>query len=320
MRTIIQIIVLISVNYCWAQNIVPNSSFEDSTGCPNSNGQIEGAISWSGIAGSPDYYHECGINGWSIPVSWGGGGYANSGHAYAAISLRSIGSPSFREFIGATLTSTLIPGKRYNVEFYTSQADSSWYAIKNIGAYFSIGEPQNSVDVLLNKIPQVKYEGDDYLDDKLGWTKIEGSFIADGGENFITIGNFDDNNETDTLFVGGGVLKPSLPNYWTNAYYFIDDVSVTVDTTTGIDELEPLGFELYPNPNDGNMYLTYRNLYEKARFELYDVTSRKISAYDLNSEYGTLNISEQGISNGVYLYRIINENSKYKFGKVVIKK
>ncbi len=299
----------------WAQlNIVPNSSFEELVGCPHGAGQIDGAMPWSGLAGSPDYYHECGTNGYAIPINRLGNEYANSGQAYIGISLRSIGTPTFREFVGSTITNSLIPGKRYNVEFYTSQADSSWYAIKNIGAYFSIGEPENSADVLLTKIPQVKYEGGDYLDNKLGWTKIEGSFIADGGENFITIGNFDDNNETDTLFVGGGIFRPQQPDYWKNAYYYIDDVSVTIDTTTGISERKNIKFELYPTPTK-DIVTVEIELREKTELQLTDIAGRVVLSIELTNAKATIDMS--AFSQGVYIAALFQNNVAVTRTKII---
>jgi hypothetical protein len=79
-------------------------------------------------------------------------------------------------------------------------------------------------------------------------------------------------------------------------------------------------FVLYPNPNDGNMYLEYRHLTESARFELYDVTGRKVRSSDLRGETGKLNINETNLSNGIYLYRIVSDTHKFKFGKVIISK
>ena len=56
------------------------------------------------------------------------------------------------------------------------------------------------------------------LTNKIGWSKIAGNFIANGTENYITIGNFLDDASTDTTHVYGG----SFPD----GYYYIDDVSV----------------------------------------------------------------------------------------------
>jgi hypothetical protein len=56
-----------------AQNLVPNPSFEDHSECPDGPGNIEFAYPWFKTRGSCDYFHECGIDGFGIPVSDGGG-------------------------------------------------------------------------------------------------------------------------------------------------------------------------------------------------------------------------------------------------------
>jgi len=54
-----------------AQNLVPNPSFEENSGCPT-NGNFEVVLhSWYKIAGG-DYFHECGINGFGVPNNVGG--------------------------------------------------------------------------------------------------------------------------------------------------------------------------------------------------------------------------------------------------------
>lgn len=301
------------------QNLVPNPSFEDNVACPTSNGQIESAEPWIGILGSVDYYHECGTNGFSVPNSWGGGGYAYEGKAYIGLGLRSLGSPDFREYAGINLLDTLIAGKKYKVKFYVSLADSVWYATKSIGAFFSQNHPSNNLNTLLGYEPQVKYEGDTFLTDKNSWTKIEGSFYAYGGENFLTIGNFDNNTNTDTFFVGGADFRPSQPFYWTHAYYYIDDVSVTLDTTyNAVIEQLKTKLNLYPNPNNGNMYLEYENITTNATFELFDITGRKVAQHPLPQESNRLYIPEEKLQPGVYPYKILSDDGELGRGKVVI--
>ena len=67
-------------------------------------------------------------------------------------------------------------------------------------------------------IPQV--ESDVMMADTSGWVLISGVFKAQGDENHITIGNFRDDNFTDTF---------RIQNKFNNdyySYYYIDDISV----------------------------------------------------------------------------------------------
>jgi len=105
------------------------------------------------------------------------------------------------------LQEVLSPNVAYHVEFYLSLEDSLNYAVKNVGAYFSQEVPTQNLEMFLSLTPQISYEGAEFLTDKEGWMKISGSFVAVGGERYLTIGNFDDDENTDSLFVeGGGVL------------------------------------------------------------------------------------------------------------------
>lgn len=71
----------------WAQNLVSNPSFEEHQQCPEGNGQIFLAESWINVYGGNDYFHECGINGWTVPQNSWGYEDARTGQAYGDISL-----------------------------------------------------------------------------------------------------------------------------------------------------------------------------------------------------------------------------------------
>ena len=68
--------------------------------------------------------------------------------------------------------------------------------------------------------PQVVNPFNKPLLDVEKWQKIEGEFIAKGGEKFLTIGNFYPEEQSNVLFPK--YLKQILPG----AYYYIDDVEL----------------------------------------------------------------------------------------------
>lgn len=80
------------------------------------------------------------------------------------------------------------------------------------------------------------------------------------------------------------------------------------------------GFKLYPNPNDGNMYIEYKGLAEDAKYTMYDMMGRRIAYYDLLGEEGKITISEVTLGVGIYLYRISNNDKTFETGKIVIQK
>ncbi|MCC6690814.1 MAG: SprB repeat-containing protein, partial [Bacteroidia bacterium] len=120
------------------------------------------------------------------------------------------------------LDNVLIQSETYCIEFYVSLTDGIYtdYATSAMGAYFSATAVfANNYDPLPFN-PQFSNPSSNFLTNYQGWTKVSGSFVAIGGEQFITIGNFKDNLNSDTLkvFNNNDIQK--------NSSYYIDDVSV----------------------------------------------------------------------------------------------
>jgi len=259
-----------------AQNLVPNPSFEKFGNCPSFSGQIQEAFEWWNLNGSCDYYHECGTNGFGIPVNRGGGGYARTGQAYGQLTLYSPLVANGREFLGVELMEPLFDGTSYRVQFHLSLMDSLNYSVRNIGAHFS-GQPHpQNLTALLSLEPQVRYEDDAFLDDKIRWMEVSGTFIAQGGERFLAIGNFDDDAHTDTISVpDGGTVVNHPEGYWDVAGYFIDDVSVIPDSIyLGIGEQENV-VSFYPNPATTSVTVE-ADKWQNMQIELYDATGRVV--------------------------------------------
>jgi len=296
-------------------NLVPNPSFEIYSTCPSTAGQMNLASGWAygSLGGSPDYFNSCSNPSTvGVPSNKFGHQSANSGNAYAGFGNYS--SLDYREYIEAKLDSTLISSHKYCVEFYVSLADTMLIACNNIGMYFSdtfslqstgtnlFYTPQISNDIVLNQ-----------LTNKIGWTKVSGDFIATGGENYIVIGNFLDNNNSDTALSVGG--------YVYSAYYYIDDVSVVDCTYDGIDEItgDKMHFKLYPNPNNGNMVLEYKiGDNETGAIEIYDLTGKMIKSNTFSSTNSSLSIDATNLEAGMYYYEINVDGNKMKTDKLII--
>lgn len=65
----VYIVTILNVN---AQNIVPNPSFEEYEGCPNSVADFS-VSNWFIPLYSPDYYNSCSTFMVGVPNNWGGG-------------------------------------------------------------------------------------------------------------------------------------------------------------------------------------------------------------------------------------------------------
>src|SRR5205823_4505513 len=130
----------------------------------------------------------CGINAPNYAVGYQ---MARTGNAYMGIFCYE--SPCGMEYIETKLDSTLIFNVEYCVEFYVSLANSYYYGIDKIGAFFSNDTIKGVSLCKLPYVPQIENPTGNVIMDTSNWIKISGSFIASGNERFMTIGCFHDN-------------------------------------------------------------------------------------------------------------------------------
>lgn len=212
-------------------NLVYNGDFEIYDTCPFqysivSNMELEHALGWKApTTGTSDYFNSCNTNpnqlaNVGVPNNFIGFQNAYNGFGYAGIYVYT-NYINGSEYIQSKLLNTLKAGYSYKVSFYISQADSSEYSISEIGAHFSESAISRSDFAPFNYFPQVKSQSGLWLNNMIGWTKIEGTFVASGGEQYITIGNFKDSVLTDTM--NTNLVTSTGSNA---AYYYIDGVEL----------------------------------------------------------------------------------------------
>lgn len=292
-------------------NLVPNPSFEIYTTCPNLPGEIYYATPWFQpneiggsvtIGSSSDFYHQCASFGFtSVPSNnyTGGFQFPRTGGGYAGIMLYS-GSVSTgsREYIQSPLTSALIQQKTYCIEFYVSLIDTAVFAISNIGAFFS-NDSLLYNDILYSPIlvtPQVLNDTNNIISDKNNWVLISGQFIANGGERYITIGNFKTDTQTNWQNVGGGLLL---------SYYYFDDVSVVCcdcDTTVTTNISIPNIFTPNNDNTNDNFKITSSGIVT-LNCKIYDRWGILVGELkDINDVWDGRTTSGLECSDGVYYY------------------
>lgn len=203
------------------QNLVPNNGFDIYTTCPSQSSQYFLTPPWSRVdstTGTPDYMHKCFLNGLqSIPNNFYGYQQPVSDSGYYGLITYRVFS-EVREYLTSPIVHPLYPGKSYRAGFYASLSDTMMFASDHLGAHFSVGRLKGNNDFkTISKVPQVDNPAGSLITDTKNWTLIADTFVASGGEDHITIGNFYDDLSTQTLIVDSGTTI----RY---GYYYIDEV------------------------------------------------------------------------------------------------
>lgn len=235
---ILLLITLTSISsYSTAQNYVPNWSFELIDSCPP--GHTLGYNNWvvqnwqrpPGSITTPDLFSTC-YNGTtpvppyqdvSVPINFMGFANPKTGNNYMGALLR---YGTFREYIQSQLISPLIAGQKYLCGFNVQRADSSEFQVDKVGMHISnIAEWQNSNQAMSNLTPQIE-NTTGIMYDSLNWLKVENIFIASGGEQYITIGNFYTNANTLVDSIEIDAVGGTGWNVCCRGYYLFDDVYI----------------------------------------------------------------------------------------------
>jgi hypothetical protein len=119
------------------------------------------------------------------------------------------------------------------------------------------------------------------------------------------------------IFYGGRNGNPDLEGNIT----WLDDVSFLygADTATGIVPVPTATAAVYPSPASGLLSIRLDEYKTGCAIELYDLTGRPVMTKALTSAVTTLSVSP--LTEGLYLYRIMDENAvEVKTGKVAIER
>jgi hypothetical protein len=307
-----------------AQNLVPNFGFEQYSTCPSTEDQVQFCDGWSKYSASsttPDYYNDCSSSS-TMGVPQNASFYQpdnrNCG-AYMALYTWTNPIMNYREHIGVQLSQPLVIGQKYFLSFYTvltTQDDFSTPS-NNIGMRLST-IPFNST----NPTPVDNFahlRSVSIVTDTANWVRISGSIVADSAYNYLILGNFYDDANTDTLTQTCGTCQNVA------SYYLVDDVCVSTDSTLcngGVDLLpcnvsvEEYGFEnqinIYPNPANDLINITKEHEVKDINISIYNslgqtlYTEKKINSNNKQIDIGSYN-------NGLLFIKIESDNNQFTY-------
>ena len=220
-------------------NLVYNGSFEEYRSCPKRIDAV-GVLSivdcwYQPTKGSADYFNKCGSKECGVPVNKLGKQEPYDGDAYCGIYCS---RNDYREYLQTRLRRKLRKGDSIRLTFYVSLSEESKGAVATLGGLFTKERIEDTVrSLFLQKEheqlsesvfqtiarpyePQIVNPVERTLDEVHGWQCVSEVFVADGGEQFITLGNF------HTAELSGYADPDSLTQLLPGAYYYVDDVRV----------------------------------------------------------------------------------------------
>jgi gliding motility-associated-like protein len=269
----------VQAQYILSNNLVQNPSFEQYDNCPDNLAQLYKSKYWWGL--SSEYFNICNIGNVSVPLNIEGFQNARTGFAYAGFLLHyhspNTNNKVYIETIKNILNDSLKKNSRYCIDYYMSLAEYTFIYIgqpnvivnyDSIGAMLTINQVKDTTIAILCDTC-AKFTKSVIGIDTANWYKISGSIIANGGEKYLTIGNFQ-----DAIYWPTGV--------WGVIYVFIDDISVCecgYNINLGEDTTLCEGESLILNPNLPNATYTWQDSSHTATYEAKQSGTYWVRAY-----------------------------------------
>jgi len=300
-------------------NLLVNPDFEDYITCPDWPNQFNRCYGWTTpTLGSSDYYNACSSSPFvTVPSNNFGSLAAYNGVGYAGIYFyQPLQDPnlSYVEYIQGQTSSPLEAGKTYKLSMKVSLSNHSSIAIDEFGAYFSSNPFFDSIPIQLEFTPQCVFQNPNFYTSVGSWMHAEATFIAQGGEQYLTISIFKKAVIPNTLSVNPDLIAAVT-------YMFIDGIKL-VDIEHEEEEEEPQIPETFLIPNiftpngDGTNDLWKPQL---AGFETYTVSilnrwgnliyESSADGFSWNGQTS----DGKSYSDGVYFYRINGTNMAGSF-------
>ncbi len=241
-----------------------------------------------------------------------------------------ISNPNFRQIFENRLDTNLIAGHHYQFGMWVHLCDTlAGFAnvgkiagINSFSAYFSdtVVHWRSNFDIT-HYSPQVQIN--QMVTDTGNWVLLRDTFVAEGGERYMCIGNFKTDAQTQWQLVDSINTLPIL------AYYFYDDVSlIDLDDTSkanGIAALtiNHLSLTIYPNPAGQSIVVSCKSLASPSAsgrvntIEITNVVGQKMKVTITTLTSYDLRLDTDDYPSGVYFIKATDANGNVSNAKFV---
>lgn len=298
MKALLTSLLLITVVSLQAQNLIPNPSFEV-TDCPtawSTNGNMGIADWYSANLGSPDYYGPT-FNGpcyttLDIPEWQDLGEFQDPQDGDYMVGLFHYIDPTcIREYVSCKLIEPLQAGEIYECSMYVFRRDILNAGTDCIGMYFSQDSLSDYIGTCDFGVTGQFMQDQGVIQESTDWVHLTGQFMAEGGEEYMLLGNVFTNEQCI-------IESPDPDELFLSAYYYIDNVSVVPHNVTSIVD-ETLSTAVFPNPAETELRL--EGVRRNTEYYISDHQGRLIESGTMTSN--TLDIRNLGT--GFYFLSLI---------------
>jgi gliding motility-associated-like protein len=246
-RSAIALLVLCFSVFTAQVNLISNPSFEDTLGIPKSHSQLTACLSWTPQIATPDFFSSFSptfVTGFAqvvvaIPKNALGFQYPKHGSNFTGIFTKYYFNPfsssfqNYYESMTNKLGTPLLKNHVYDFKLFYSLADGCGIASNQLQVKFTTdlfaAPPLNYItNTYTNSLNfQIEHDTLSFMTDTSGWTSLSDCFVAEGGEQYMSIGNFRSGTQSKAISVNRNVnFNPPGDNLSIGAYYYIDDLSL----------------------------------------------------------------------------------------------
>jgi hypothetical protein len=137
---------------------------------------------------------------------------------------------------------------------------------------------------------------------------VSGSFIANGTERYLTIGNFLPDSLSNIIPLDSVCSDPN--GFGCGVYFYIDDVSLVLDDDSGTEEsLLSNNFKVFPNPSKDVLKIEMQTNFN-GTIQIRDALGKEIYNTNLHNNISNFTIDTKDFESGLYFISFRNEKGE----------
>ncbi len=198
-------------------SMIPNPSFEDMICCPETESELNCAVSWiQASIPTTDYVHTCGILANEFLLGYAAPQPFPDGNGGVGFRDGKPGNSNFKEYVGACLERSTEVGTEYRIDFYVGFQDIAGSREFNLGLFMGercedlpFGTSSNTFGCPTNGP---------------GYDQIGELFVSGVDEWINVVFEFTATKEYEVIVLGPACAEN--PNFQLNPYFYMDDITI----------------------------------------------------------------------------------------------